>query len=541
MKCEIVRLPHDILRVVASYLHDNYENAFFNYGLESKNLLNSSKSYFHGLKKVSQVISLSDKLSRLFLTSLVFRETVLSKIENRSEQLRFNLTDYSPSPDHDLSLLCPANKVYMRKCTTEISVSLVGIKEITLFECSIHDLSFCSQIAIVNVVFPDCESLLTPTLSSTTAFKVWSRYCQYKKSCKIENYERALSAVKEFVFTGCDSIVDVSCFKNADTVRLSGCPKISDVSSLENLRELDLCDCNMVRDMSALGRVNKLNIGNCPLVDDISALTRVYDLNITGFKGTNLSFLKSVKILNISNCRNITSLDSIGMQLEELIMSGCPSIRNITMLCKVKKLKLSCCSNITNFTGLASLEDLTIVQEYDENIAFCVLEGIETFKRIKFLGVEGFIEGLESIFSMLLDTGELLLNRSLSFDRTNPFTDLSRYQKLKTMLLRDCPVPVFIPETLIYLQKLSISRCPNVDLYLDLPALNELKILCCDSLCQLWISGNEKSNPMASVLIGGCLMLQEVTVSRRIHSILSYSSHFKIIDAHHLVQMVYSA
>jgi Leucine-rich repeat (LRR) protein len=426
MNCEIIRLPNDILRIVVSYLRGTYGNATsFSYGIEWKNLLNSNKSYFQHLKKVSQILSLSNTFTRVFLTSLVFRETVLSTIENRSKQLRFSLTDYAPSPELDLTLLCPAHYLSLKRCRSEISVLLVGIEEIKLSSCCIQDLSFCSRIGNIEILLPECESLLTPTLSTTTVFKVC---CQDENGCKIENYERALCAVKEFEFPDCDSIVDVSCFKNAHIVSLSGCRNVSDVSGLGNLRELDLSGCKLVRDVSALGNIHKLNIGYCPLVEDISALTGVYDLDITGFKGTNLSSLKNVMILNISNCRNITSLDPVGRQLEELVMTGCRLIRNITMLAKVKKLQLSCCSKITNFTGLASLQDLTVVQEYHENIPFCVLEGTETFKGIKSLGVEGFIEGIESTFSMLLDTGEL---SSLSFDRSDPFSDISRYQKLK--------------------------------------------------------------------------------------------------------------
>jgi hypothetical protein len=275
----------------------------------------------------------------------------------------------------------------------------------------------------------------------------------------------------------------VSCFKKAEIIKLSGCNNISDVSSLGNLRELNLFRCTQVRDVSALGKVHKVNIGNCPLIEDISALTGVYDLNITGFKGTNLPSLKSVKILNISNCRNISSLDPVGRQLEELNMIGCPLIRNITMLHKVKKLKLSCCSYISNFTGLISLRDLTIVQEYNEDIRFCVLEGIETFKGIKSLQINGFVEGIESVFSMTLDSGEQSLYRSLSFERTNPFSDLSRYKKLKSLSLLYCTAMISVPDTLISLQQLAISSCPNVNLVLNLPALNELKIVGCDALC----------------------------------------------------------
>jgi hypothetical protein len=537
MNCEIIRLPSDILSVVAGCLHGTYGNATaFSSGLEWQNALNSNKSYFQHLKKVTQIISLSNKFTRLFLTSTGFRETVLSKIENRKNQLQFNLVDYFPSPDLDLTLLCPAKHLSLIRCTSEISVFLVDIEKITLSECSIQDLSFCSKIGTVDILVPACESLLTSTLSTTTVFKV---YCAYKQSCKIENYQRALNAVKGFEFRDCDSIVDVSCFKNADTVRLSGCRNISDVSSLGYLRELNLSRCTQVRDVSALGKVHKLNIACCPLVEDISALTGVYDLDITGFNGTNLSSLRNVKKLSISNCRNISSLDSIGRQLEELNMIGCPLIRNITMLAKVKKLELSCCSNITNFTGLPSLQDLTVEQEYHGNLRFCVLEGIETFKRIKSLGVTGFVEGIEGVFSMLLDTGELSLNRSLLFERRDAFSDLFRYRKLKALTLACCSVPVSIPETLIYLQHLSISSCPNIDLVLDLPALNELTIVGCDALCQLWISGTLKSNPMDSVMILSCKNLKEVTVSRRIKYFHPCRQQFQIIDPHHLIRRIH--
>jgi hypothetical protein len=188
--CEIIRLPNDILRIVASYLRGTYGSATaFNYGREWKNLLNSNKSHFQPLKNVSQIIILNNAFTRLFLTSPAFRETVLSTVENRSKQLRFSLVDYSPTSELDLTPLCPAKSLSLRKCTAEIhSILLVGIEEITLFDCSIQDLGFCSQIGTVQIFFPDCESLMTPTLSSTTAFKV---YCN-QRSCNIDNYQRAL-------------------------------------------------------------------------------------------------------------------------------------------------------------------------------------------------------------------------------------------------------------------------------------------------------------------------------------------------------------
>jgi hypothetical protein len=189
-------------------------------------------------------------------------------------------------------------------------------------------------------------------------------------------------------------------------------------------------------------------------------LTGVYDLNITGFKGNNISFLKNVKILNITSCLNLTSLDPVGRQLEELHMVGCPLINNITMLHKVRRLEFSCDSKITNFTGLNFLEELTISRPRASTIPFCVLEGIETFKRIKLLRVNNKVDDIEKVLSSLPNPGELSLRNLILL--TDSFSSLSRYKKLKYLCLMNCTVPFIVPKTLVYLHYLKISFCSNV-------------------------------------------------------------------------------
>jgi hypothetical protein len=220
--------------------------------------------HFQHLKKGSQIISLGNKLSRL-LTSEAFRETVLSKIAIRSKHLRFKICDYSTSCGLDLALLCPANHISLVRCTAELNVFLGDIDQIDLIQCSVKDLSFCSQVRKVNIFLSVCENFLTIPFSAATGLSVDFAHQSYK----IENYKCALSEVKPIFIHGCDFISDVRCFQNCHTACLSRCRNISDVSSLGNLHDLDLHGCNQVRDVSALGKVHKLNIGNCPLVEDI--------------------------------------------------------------------------------------------------------------------------------------------------------------------------------------------------------------------------------------------------------------------------------
>jgi hypothetical protein len=527
---EIIRLPHDILRFIANFIHANAD-----YGTEWQNLLNANKKNFQHLKRESRVISLSNKFSRLFLLSSAFRETVLSKIEIRSKQLRFSLRDYS-TPELDLKLLCPAKHLLLESCTTEINFLLMGIEQIDLCECAIKDLSFCSQSRKVNICFPANQFSLFTTPNATLEFSViYGRNVDYR----IENYGHAFYGVKSVKFTECDFISDVRCFKNAHTAKFISCTSIYDVSSLGNLRELELSGCKLVQDVSSLGKVHKLNISYCPLIEDISGLTGVYDLNIAGHNGSNLSPLKNVKILNISCCYNIASLEPMGRQLEELIMTNCPLIRNVTMLQNVRKLEFSCGSSITNFTGLVCLLHLALVgKKGGEAPDIGAFQGIETLRKLKSLRVENKAGDILKIFSSLLDSGELPL-RSLNFSRTDPFPVLSRCTYLKTLILTQCPSVISIPESLAYLQDLTILYGSNVDLCLhNLPALNELSIFYCKNLRRLQISGSEKSNPMVCVRVFGCPILEEVFVSRKIQTFYRSMHRFQILDPEHLIKRI---
>jgi Leucine-rich repeat (LRR) protein len=103
----------------------------------------------------------------------------------------------------------------------------------------------------------------------------------------------------------------------------------------------------------------------------ISRLEWVYSLTFVGFKGVDLSGLKNIVILDISESRkvlDVTTLDS----LQTLNITGCDGIRSLSGLSKLKELTLDGRNKISISTGAEFYYQLTICPFLGSTI-FCVV------------------------------------------------------------------------------------------------------------------------------------------------------------------------
>jgi hypothetical protein len=77
-----------------------------------------------------------------------------------------------------------------------------------------------------------------------------------------------------------------------------------------------------------------------------------------------------------------------------LNISGCDNIRDISMLKYVRQLDISECVNITNLSGLLALRDLTGTSEYRRRMQ--IQSGFETFSQLHMLKLGSICHGNES-------------------------------------------------------------------------------------------------------------------------------------------------
>jgi hypothetical protein len=197
------------------------------------------------------------------------------------------------------------------------------------------------------------------------------------------------------------------------------CEGVTDVSSLGNVHKLTLSYCVNIRDVSALGNVHTLDLTYYQKVTDISALVDVHSLTIQAFQGTDLSGLRNVVILDISES---------------------PNVSDISCLKNVQSLNISKCPEIHDFTGLHRLKEL---------IAFhplVVKRGMEIIQQLQALRIG---EG------SFLDSSMIFYCKRKRSKVSN--ISISELRNLTTLELRSCIMLSELPSTLTHIRSLTIQ------------------------------------------------------------------------------------
>jgi hypothetical protein len=487
--CLLFSLPRDIFFNVANYFleSEDQNKAVFKFPLEWRNLMNTNQEHFAQWKKESQLFVLFSH-AETFYTSPEFRAKILQFIVNPQLQLDIIL-DYescqtkSSSPQINLQVLNNIRKLYLSGVEENLYVPssvTLNISEVTLFSCPCEDFSCWSNVKSVTfwshgtvAAIPD----LSPLRNVERASFHLSQCIDYQ----------ALGNLESLKFAHCDSIAEVACFRNIPILSLRGCRNVMDVSPLSGVYDLNLSDCQGITDVSTLGKVYKLNLSNCHNITDVSALGNVHTLNLSkciqlkdlsaltnvvsfrfeGFTGNDLSGLKAVRILDISDSRDVS---------------------DIKMLRSVRELNISGCTNIVDVTGLTQIRKMQVSGKN------CIPKGIKMIPKLTNL--------------------QIIIPFFTPFMNDNLWTESSfllSLQNIQELYFRKCRSLCILPP-LPNLRSLTVFSCSNFQGLPLLPCLGYLEITQCGTLSILHIPGNTSNcqYPIYSVLLDECAALESV-------------------------------
>jgi hypothetical protein len=334
---DIFSLPTDIFYHVSNFLlpecRDNRH--VFKFSADWRNFCNTSKNHFSRWKKQTQIINLKTLYSVKFSKSSKFRERIYGLVENGQEQLVLSfkrlLTDVVCQSAN--LICCHGVREIVANYYTFNSFPCFSLDYLSLDHCRIQE--FKPNRSAVRRF--KCTDSRFEGLSEIDVNKLNVTEDASFDRVKLTNYH-ALAHLRSLSISICDSITDVSCFKNIPKLSLHRCGNVTDVNSLCNVHELalthctgitdvsslgriynlNLSGCTNIRDVSALGNVHILNLDNCHNVTDLSALTNVYEIILNDFSGNDISGLRNVHDLSVSDSHYITDIHVKGSRDFEL-------------------------------------------------------------------------------------------------------------------------------------------------------------------------------------------------------------------------------
>jgi hypothetical protein len=131
------------------------------------------------------------------------------------------------------------------------------------------------------------------------------------------------------------SILTVFCYQNCQNLQylsLSGCQNVIDATQFNSIYHLDLSHCSNLENIDALGG---------------PSFNKAADT-----KGAKLSsFNRCNQIINLSYCKKLTSVNHLST-LQELNITGCLLISDISELNHIPKLIVAKCTGIQSFEHL---------------------------------------------------------------------------------------------------------------------------------------------------------------------------------------------
>jgi hypothetical protein len=273
----LICLPRDILGFVANYFLDeeNQNKSVFRYPLDWMNFMSSSNEYFGQWKRESQLITIPLPYSELFYTSAEYREKIFRSVENPGAQVQLGFAYQNWNRGKGVEPIKIDFQIFNNLKRIEIGgisdpsiiiPRIIEVEEVDLYEFPIEEISYWSKAK--SVTFEPADHLRESSFDFTPLQHIEKgvfhiHYCA--------NYH-LLANLKSLSISGCESITDVSCFKNIPILTLLDCSGITDVSRLGNVYRLDLSGCLNIVDVSPLKRVHTLDLSKCYRVKDLSAL-----------------------------------------------------------------------------------------------------------------------------------------------------------------------------------------------------------------------------------------------------------------------------
>ncbi|POM59978.1 hypothetical protein PHPALM_31216 [Phytophthora palmivora] len=284
-----------------------------------------------------------------------------------------------------------------------------------------------------------------------------------------------LSHVRHVSLRNCPEVTNVSALGTVYELNLGGCVNVTNVSALGNVHELNLSGCINVTDVSALGKVHTLKLRKCSGIVDVSALGGVKDLDLTGCINvtdlTTLDGLTCVRELDVSFCKNLTSLGTSLRQVHTIMTYRCEKLEDIQVLAKsagyLTKVNLSGCSHISNISFVSGAREV--------DLRFC-----DALEDVRPLAQSARIVKLAGC-SKLMDISPLAHVRELDLSYCPRVEDVSALKSVHTLSLRHCP-SVHDVTALSSVHTLNLSGCVQLE---DVSALRDVHELNLSDCCKV--------------------------------------------------------
>jgi hypothetical protein len=482
-----MRLPQDVLSLLPNYLlpPERQNKKIFEFSWDWRNFMNSNKEYFGEWKRESQFIRLSGVTSKKFLSSS-FRNRVLQSVNNCSLQVavRFHFDRVSKA---DLSKL-PVTQSFEIEGSSVNSFVLHPETSFQEVRLNIHQVKSVARFQDVRVLSICVFYHATVDLSCLVKVEELEM-----RGLNLTNYH-LLQNLKKAYFGRCTfSDEDIRCFSNLTSLTLSSISTTMDISALNEVPILKLVYCRNLSGWSALGKSRELFIASSGSLSDASNLGNVEKLSLRDFTG-NISPLQNVIILDLSRSSNLTDVSCLAdSAVRDLNLLWCSKVSDITMLRKVKKLNISNCARIVDLSGLLSLTELVhLPYRYRIDIQ----SGFQTLSQLINLQMGNFQnEDCEMMFAEALSKAPL--------------------KKLYLSEWTTSPTMIQLFYGLKYLQSLELVSFHGSLTIPAIPTLGELKISK-SAISTLSIQSSNQNYPIYYLEIMHCTEFTEIVVNRSI-------------------------
>lgn len=268
-----------------------------------------------------------------------------------------------------------------------------------------------------------------------------------------------LSKLKKIFLEHCN-ISNVLPFSTVNYAIFSCCPMINDISMFLKLQILTLYDCNGITELHGLTSLEELLISSCSNIVDISAL----------------STLKNIKKIFITDCDGITEI--IGFKnLNELKIKSCRNLTDITMISNTKLL------SIINCVELQRISNITLINK-------CSIHKCNNIHEISLK---------ESDYVTLFNSGIEIMDINIS--------------GINYLLLDQCIISDL--SGLNYINNLSIHSCNNINDVSMITNVEKLNLLCC-----YWI--DTVSGSINNLTLFNCPNLIDTSIISNVEILLSH-------------------
>ncbi len=301
-------------------------------------LLNTSKSYFSLIRRKTIIYFLPNKYSHRYCADEIFRQRLLSIVENSSKQIRLKLEYDDVAKYHSLFVV---NPVYINcdiqsydqpshpripQEVKEVSVdySFEVIDEVDLSSFQTADtvkLYGCSGITDISPL-RECPRL------------------EIDSCINIQDFSSLGKQKHLFIYSN-EFLRSVINFRSIQCLIIEDCMNLEDVSPLHGIPDLSLYFCPKIRDISCLGNHKQLCITNCFYeLNGYECLKSVPKVSLQCCDISDLTVLSAARYVYLNDCKEVIDVNPL-KNVKEVSLSKCGKIRDISVLSGVSQLTLN--------------------------------------------------------------------------------------------------------------------------------------------------------------------------------------------------------